>query len=109
MGIVILGQKLSRRMMSTNGWVVFCVQCGDYHPENEFRKRKDGPWGLNQSCKLHQRQRPSQRVPEMDHFKLSHVTEDDFKGAQNLLENMGYCFDCGKSVHQQFSEKYKLL
>lgn len=98
-------QYLSRRMMGENGWTYFCRQCGTYLPEKDFYKRKDMPWGMDASCKIHSKDKSSPD-PEMDYLKLNALTEQDFIDTQNFLKKIGYCFGCGKTVHQQFMEKY---
>jgi len=100
-------QYLSRRMMSKDGWVYFCRQCGTYLPEKDFYKRKDTPWGLDVSCKNHGQKIKTEYDPEMEYLKLNPLTEQDFYETQEVLKMMGFCFDCGKTVHEQFMEKHK--
>ena len=100
-------QYLSRRMMSPTGWTYFCRQCGTYLPESEFYKKKDTHWGVDTSCKNHGQNIKGEYDPEMEYLKLNPLTEEDFYHTQEALKKMGYCFNCNKTVHEQFMEKYK--
>jgi len=109
---------LSRRMMGDSGWMFFCVQCGMYKDESEFNKNEKTNWGLASSCKVHKRGYRNRKKGlstgyieeeednEMDYLKLTPLTEDDFIETQKTLERMGYTFGQGKTVHEQFMEKY---
>lgn len=100
-------QYLSRRMMSADGWVYFCRQCGTYQPESQFYKRKDTMWGVDMSCKNHGQKVKGEHDPEMEYLKLNPLTERDFYETQEVLKKMGYCFGCDKTIHEQFMEKNK--
>jgi len=99
-------QYLSRRMMSVDGWTYFCTQCGTYKPEKDFYKRKDSIWGIDSSCKHHGQKLDIEPDKDMAYLKLNPLTEKDFIDTQQFLKKIGYCFGCGKTIHQQFMEKY---
>ena len=102
-------QYLSRRILLDNGsWGFFCRICGEYKPEVEFYKSKEGKWGLDSRCKMHYKRKEEDDDPEMDYLKLNPITEDDFIGTQKILERLGYEFGNGESVHNQFMKKHNL-
>jgi len=43
----------------------------------------------------------------MEYLKLNPITEEDFIELKKFLTKLGYCYDCGKSVHEQFMERHK--
>jgi len=100
-------QYLSRRMMSDNGWVYFCRQCGVYLLETEFYKSKDSKWGLDSRCKIHHSRKDSDDDGEMSYLRLNPITEQDFIDTQQLLQRLGYTFT-GETVNHQFLRKHKL-
>lgn len=99
-----------RRIMGVNGWLYFCRQCGDYFPYKDFHKRKNSYWGINASCKKHNKvQDKVEDSDDMSHLKLQPITEDDWVQVRSLLKSLGYCYDCGKSIHQQFMDRHPKL
>ena len=100
-------QHLNLRIMGKDGWLYFCRQCGDYLPENQFHKRKGSTWGYNSSCKNHGQQVKSEYDPDMEYLKLNPISEADFIEVKQFLIKLGYCYDCGKTVHEQFMERHK--
>ena len=46
--------------------------------------------------------------PEMKYLKLDPLKEEDFKNTQELLTVLGYKFDNGITIHEQFCTKHKL-
>ena len=102
-------QHLNLRMMSNDGWLYFCRQCGDYLPEDQFHKRKGTTWGYNSSCKNHGQHIKTEYDADMEYLKLNPITENDFIEMRKFLKQMGYCFDCGKTVHEQFLDKHPQL
>jgi len=113
--------KLSRRMMTKDGWVYFCTLCGDYRPESSFYKQNNYPsrWGLKSSCKLHREpkqkdngldKRLKDNKDDMAYFRLHNVTEKDFQETQRFLESIGYDFSPGADpVYVQFIKKHPEL
>lgn len=101
-----------RRVMGKDGWLYFCRQCGDYFPYKDFHKRKNTYWGINASCKKHHKvnkvQKSSLEKEDVSHLKLQPITEDDWVQVRVLLKRLGYCYDCGKTIHQQFMERHNL-
>jgi len=100
---------LSRRMILPDGnWGHFCRLCGKYVAEEHFYKKKDSKWGLDSKCKLHYQRNSEDDDPEMKYLKLDPIREEDFKNTAELLSSLGYKFDIGISIHEQFCEKHKL-
>lgn len=101
-------QYLSRRILGESGFMYFCRICGQYKPENDFYKSKEGGWGIDTKCKEHYTRKEENDDPEMDYLKLNPLKESDFIETQKLLESMGYDFSTGVSIHEQFLERHKL-
>jgi len=100
---------LRRRMMTEQGWVYFCVGCGDYKPEKEFYHSKSTPFGLTYKCRIHYRKSETQVDPSMEYLKLNPLTDKDFEDTQIVLENLGYTFGAGQlPVWRQFEIKHNL-
>lgn len=100
---------LSRRIIGPkDGPLFFCRLCGKYQPENQFYKKKGGKWGLDSKCKIHYTRNNEDDDPEMNYLKLDPIKESDFKNVQELLISLGYSFDKGISIHQQFKNKHNL-
>lgn len=99
---------LSRRIMGPNGWLMFCRLCGKYVDETQFYKKKGGKWGVDSKCKIHYTRTTEDDDPEMSYLKLDPIKESDFKNVQELLVSLGYSFDKGISIHEQFKNKHKL-
>jgi hypothetical protein len=98
---------INRRIWDKNDGVsYFCSICGKYKPEKEFYKSKKNKWGVETRCRLHFTKRDKDDDRNDHHLKLSRVTEKDFIGARELLQQLGY--DTTKDVHQQFKNKHKL-
>jgi len=109
MGQEKIKNSLNRRMWREDGVYYFCRICGDYQLEENFYKSKRGPFKIDTKCKIHYTKREQGDEGEMDYLKLSPLTDDDFTGAQALLEKMGYSFTSGSpSVYQQFIKKHNL-
>jgi hypothetical protein len=103
-------QYLSRRVMTEEGWALFCVQCGQYVAETNFYKKKGSTWGYDSRCKIHYTRKDKDDDGEMDYLKLNPLTEDDFIQTQIMLEKMGFKFGPGeKSVHEQFMDRHPHL
>lgn len=101
-------QYLSRRILGDEGFMYFCRICGQYKPENDFYKSKESIWGYDTKCKEHYTRKEKDEDDEMSYLKLNPLKEKDFVDTQIFLEKMGYNFNCGKTVHEQFVEKHKL-
>jgi hypothetical protein len=99
---------LSRRILGETGWMFFCRLCGKYVAEEHFYKKKDSKWGLDSKCKLHYQRNSEDDDPEMKYLKLDPLKETDFKNTQELLSLLGYKFDNGISIHEQFKIKHNL-
>lgn len=96
------------RIMGSHGWLYFCRQCGDYLPENRFYKRRGTAWGYDSSCKLHKDKTNKEEYdPDMEYLKLNPLTENDFIGMRKFLNELGYCFNCNKTIHEQFMERHQ--
>jgi len=109
MGKELFQQQLSRRIMGDDGyWLLFCRSCGKYKPETEFYRKKDRPFGRDSRCKIHFNKKDVDDDPSLNHLKLNPLSEDDFKGAQRVLEILGYRFDTEESIHLQFKKKHGL-
>lgn len=100
---------LNRRIWDVElGLCYFCTICGTYKPEKEFYKSKRTAWGKDTRCKLHFKNREKDDSKN-DHLKLSKVKEEDFAGAKQLLQLLGYdTSDPNNPIHQQVINKYKL-
>jgi hypothetical protein len=101
-------QYLSRRILGDNGFQYFCRICGEYKPENEFYKSKEGMWKIDTKCKIHYTRKEIDDDDEMSYLKLNPLKEQDFINTQIFLEKLGYDFSKGISVHDQFVKKHKL-
>ena len=88
------------------GLSYFCSICGKYKPEKDFYKRKNSKWGVESRCKIHFTKKGKLEDKEGDHLKFNRLTEQDFIGARNLLQKLGY--DTTKDVHKQFKERHNL-
>lgn len=89
-----------------NGLSYFCSICGKYKPEKEFYNSKKHKWGKDPRCRLHFTKRDKDDDRKDNHLKFTRVTEQDFIGARELLQHLGY--DTSKDVHEQFKTKHKL-
>jgi len=98
---------LSRRILGDNGFEYFCRICGEYKPEVDFYKSKEGLWKIDTKCKIHYTRKNKEEDDGMEHLKLNPLKESDFIETQQLLERMGYRFDIEQSVHEQFMVKNK--
>lgn len=108
MGTSKVEQYLKRRMWRGDGIYHFCSLCGDYKLETEFYKNKSNPFGLSYKCKIHFK-KETNKDPEVHYLKLSQITDNDFAGAQELLESMGYEFGPNQEpVWRQFEIKHNL-
>lgn len=102
-------EQLSRRYMGEDGyWYLFCRTCGKHKPETEFYKKKGRPFGRDSRCKIHFNKIDEDDDPSLNHLKLNPLTEDDFRGAIDLLKLLGYSFDSDDSIHIQFKKKHGL-
>lgn len=100
---------MSRRYLGDDGfWYLFCRSCGKHVIETNFFNKKDGSFGKTSRCKLHYNNRDEDDDGSMDYLKLSPIKDEDFKGARNLLERLGYTFDTDESIHSQFLKKHNL-
>jgi len=109
MGQENINRNLKRRMWTEQGIVYFCRICGEYKLENEFYKSKTGPFKIDTKCKIHYTKKEPDDDGSMDYMKLNPLTDEDFKGAQNLLEALGYKFGVGvPPVHEQFNQRHNL-
>ena len=97
-----------RRILSAEGWLYFCNQCGDYKPEEEFYKSKSTPFGFTYKCKLHFKyDEPAD--PKLDYLKLNPITDDDLEETEKVLNNMGYKTGPDElPIWQQFNLKHNL-
>jgi len=101
-------KNLKRRMWREDGIYYFCRICGDYLHESNFYKSNKGFFKIDTKCKLHYTKKDKDDDGEMDYLKLNPLTDDDFKGAQRLLEQLGYKFDMDSPpVHIQFNQRHK--
>lgn len=102
-------EYLNRRMLTDEGWVYFCRICGEYKPEKEFYNRKDTKFGIETRCKIHFTKKDEGDDGKDNHLKLAPLTKEDFRGAQKLLEGLGYKFGKNEpTVHQQFLIKHNI-
>jgi hypothetical protein len=101
--------NLRRRYLNEDGfWMVFCRTCGKHRPETEFYKKKGRPFGLDTRCKIHFNSKDEDDDPSMNYLKLNPLTDDDFKGAREVLQRLGYSFDTDVPIHIQFAKKHGL-
>lgn len=101
---------LKRRMWREDGLYYFCSLCGDYKLESDFYKSKTTPFGITYKCKIHYKKSTTEEGEDKnDHLRLSPITDDDFAGAQRLLETLGYKFGADQlPVWKQFINKHNL-
>lgn len=101
--------NLKRRMLMEDGWNYFCRICGEYKPESNFYKSKTGLFKIDTRCKIHYEKKNKEETNEMDYLRLDPLTDNDFEGAQRLLERLGYKFGVGiPPVHIQFEIKHNI-
>ncbi len=111
MGKEQINSNLRRRMMTEDGWIYFCRNCGTYLPETNFYKSKTGPFKISTQCKLHYSKKDKNESDdiEMEYLKLDPIQDEDFQGVQRLLETLGYEFGVDiPPVHIQFKTKHGL-
>jgi hypothetical protein len=100
---------LKRRMWREDGIYYFCTLCGDYKLETEFYNSKDTNFGKTYKCKLHYKKDQIKEEETNEYLRLSTLTDEDFAGAQRLLETLGYKFGADQlPVWKQFILKHKL-
>jgi hypothetical protein len=98
-------------MMTEDGWIYFCRNCGTYLPETNFYKSKTGPFKISTQCKLHYSKKDKNESDdiEMEYLKLDPIQDEDFQGVQRLLETLGYEFGVDiPSVHIQFKTRHNI-
>jgi hypothetical protein len=111
MGKEQINSNLRRRMMTEDGWIYFCRNCGTYLPETNFYKSKTGPFKISTQCKLHYSKKDKNESDdiEMEYLKLDPIQDEDFQGVQRLLETLGYEFGVDiPSVHNQFLKRHNI-
>lgn len=101
-------EQMSRRYMGQDGWMLFCVACGKHRLESDFYNKKGSRFGKASRCKLHFNTREPDDDKSMDYLKLNPLTEDDFKGARDILIKLGYDFNSEDPIHVQFEKKHNL-
>lgn len=107
MGQEQIHKHLKRRMLTELGWTYFCRICGEYKPETEFYKSKTGPFRIDTKCKLHYSKKEPNDDGSMDYLKLDPLNDEDFYGAQIVLERLGYKFGMDTPpIHIQFNQKH---
>lgn len=101
--------QLSRRYMGEDGlWYYFCRACGKHKPESEFFKKSGRPFGIDSRCKIHFNKKDDDDDGTMDYLKLNPISENDFKGAKEVLIKLGYDFTSEDPIHIQFAKKHNL-
>lgn len=97
-----------RRILSDNGWLYFCNQCGDYKTEAEFYKSKSTPFGVTGKCRLHFKyEDPAD--PEFEYLKLNPITDEDLDQTKIVLEKLGFKFGPDQPpVWIQFNKKHNI-
>ena len=101
-------KNLKRRMQREDGIYYFCRICGDYLHESNFYKSNKGFFKIDTKCKIHYTKKDKDDDGEMDYLKLNPLKDNDFEGAQRLLERLGYKFDMDSPpVHIQFNQRHK--
>ena len=111
MGKEQINFNLRRRMMTEDGWIYFCRNCGTYLPETNFYKSKTGPFKISTQCKLHysKKDKDESNDIDMEYLKLDPLQDEDFTGVQRLLETLGYEFGVDiPPVHIQFNTKHNI-
>jgi hypothetical protein len=97
-----------RRILSDEGWLYFCNQCGDYKPEQEFYKSKHTPFGVTYKCRLHFKY-TEPADPEYDYLKLNPITDQDLEDTEKVLNKMGYKTGPGElPIWKQFELRHNL-
>lgn len=111
MGKEQINFNLRRRMMTEDGWIYFCRNCGTYLPETNFYKSKTGPFKISTQCKLHysKKDKDESNDIDMEYLKLDPIQDEDFQGVQRLLETLGYQFGVDiPPVHIQFNTRHNI-
>ena len=109
MGQEKIQTNLKRRMLTDSGWIYFCRICGEYKPEDNFYKSKTGPFKIDTRCKIHYEKKNKEESNEMDYLKLNPLSDNDFEGAQRLLETLGYKFGMEHPpIYEQFNTKHNI-
>lgn len=102
-----MDELINRRIWDKDkGLSYFCSVCGCYKPEREFYKRKNSKWNVEPRCKIHYTKKDKDEDPDNAHLKFSRITKQDFIGARELLQRLGY--DTTKDVHEQFKKRHNL-
>jgi hypothetical protein len=101
--------NLKRRMLTETGWVYFCRICGNYLNEDQFYKSKSSPFKIDTKCRLHYTKKNVDDDSSMNYLKLDPLSDEDFKGAQRLLETLGYEFGMDTPpIWKQFNIRHNL-
>jgi len=111
MGKEQINFNLRRRMLTDDGWIYFCRNCGTYLSENNFYKSKTGPFKISTQCKLHysKKDKDESNDIDMEYLKLDPIQDEDFQGVQRLLETLGYQFGVDiPPVHIQFNTRHNI-
>ena len=109
MGKEQINFNLRRRMLTDNGWLYFCRNCGTYLPETNFYKSKTGPFKISTQCKLHYSKKDKDEPDGMEYLKLDPLQDEDFTGTQRLLEKLGYQFGIDTPpIYEQFNQRHNI-
>jgi len=109
MGQEQINYNLRRRMWREDGIYYFCRICGTYMREDLFYKSKRTPFKIDTKCKSHYTKREADDDGEMDYLKLNPIRDEDFKGTQRILEQLGYKFGVEHPpVYIQFNQRHNL-
>ena len=94
-----------KRILSDGGWLYFCSDCQDYHPETKFYRQADRPYGIMGSCSKNKKGQQDKNPDKgLSHLKLGNISKDDIQGTIDLLETLGY--NTLGNVHEQFIQKH---
>lgn len=99
-------RKKEKRIMSDDGWMLWCNDCQGYQPESNFHNDKNRPFGKYYICKEHRKQKMQPKDDtDMSYLKYVFLSDDEKQEALNALERIGY--DITKPIHTQFEQRIK--
>lgn len=109
MGSKKMQSFLNRRMLSENGWLLFCRLCGEYKLESEFYNSKTTPFGKTYKCKEHYQKSTTETSDEFDYLKMNPISDKDFEGTEKVLKSLGYKIGPDElPIWKQFEIKHNL-
>jgi len=94
-----MGRKVKpqKRILSEEGWLIYCSDCDGYKPEYEFHTDNTRPFGKYYICKEHRQERIANLENEDKRVDMRRINK--------FFSKMGY--DTSQPIHPQFLERVK--